>query len=61
MIFVGLKSNLWRMPAFRLNGAKAIVVKRVGFLFVQGNFAKNDIIIRQKVKIAVCTADERIA
>ncbi len=49
------------MPAFRLNGRKAIVVKRIGFLFVQGNFTKNDMVVRQKVKIAICTADERIA
>jgi len=49
------------MPAFRLNGEETVVVKRICFLFVQGNAVKNDVVVRQKVKITVCTCDEWVA
>jgi len=60
-MFTGRRSGLWRMPAFRLDGRKAIVVKSICFLFVQWHPAKNNTIIRHKVKIAIRAGEEGIA
>jgi hypothetical protein len=49
------------MPAFRLDGRKAVVIKEICFLFVQWNVAKNDAVVRKDVKIAIRTGEEGVA
>ncbi len=49
------------MPAFGTDGGKAIVVKSIIILFFQGNVNKYYSIVYQKVKIAICAGDERVA
>jgi hypothetical protein len=60
-MFTGRRSGLWRMPAFRLDGRKAVVVKRICFLFVQRNVFKNDAAIQQEVKITIGAGEEGVA
>ena len=60
IIFVGMKLYLWRMPAFGLGRRKAIIIKRISFLLVQWNVAKNYSIVWQKVKIPIRACDERV-